>query len=1125
MQTWCRFARVGFRFRLLTGTLIILCLLGWSPAEVFAQSCDCPAPSTCGACQGGLTDLTLRFDGSVAGTVTASDNSGELFSGLVNPGATFILSGTRPDGKFDGGDIELTVDGSPDAEFETNCNTSIGEADGSFTVVAAESRDGGPMCCAPAQVETEPPVISGCPANINVSSPSNACAVAVNWIAPTASDNCTLESFTSTHLPGASFSPGVTTVTYTAEDIYGNTALCTFNITVTDDTDPVITGCPTDITIATTTGCQASVSWAAPSASDNCSATLTSNHNPGMFPVGTTAVIYTATDPSGNQQTCSFNVIVSDATNPVITGCPANITLLPTGAGCNTAVATWTAPSVTDNCSVTVTSTHASGATFSLGTTAVTYTATDLAGNISTCAFNVTVQDTSVPVITGCPANITLPATGGDSCNTAVATWTAPSATDNCLATFTSTHLPGGTFSIGTTAVTYTATDQAGNSSLCTFNVVVEESGNPVIVGCPANITLQVVGTSCSAVATWTAPTVSGGCSATLASTHTSGAAFPLGTTVVTYTATTLAGKSSSCSFNVVVQDTSAPVFTGCPASISLPAIGSSCNSAIALWTPPTVTDGCSTTITASHLPGATFSLGATTVTYTATDQAGNTSQCAFNVVVVNSATPTISKCPSDITAEATASCTAVVSWTAPTATAGCSTTVTSTHSSGDSFALGTTVVTYTVRDPAGNLATCSFKVTVRDTTIPVFSGCPANFTIEAGDACAAIASWQPPTVSDNCSASITSTHNPGTAFPMGATTVTYTAIDTKANKATCSFKVTVVDTTPPAITGCPSNLSVSTAGCNATVSWQPPVVSDKCTSTMTSDRAPGSVFPAGVTTVTYTAKDQDGNKSTCSFTVTVVDNVAPVITGCPSNINMTTTGCDEKVSWTAPRATDNCSVTMVSSHKPGDAFQIGTTVVAYTATDPGGNASTCTFNVIVTSTAPPFVSDCPSDISMKTMVESVVVTWDEPQAVAQCGDVIVKRSHEPGSKFDVGKSLVTYEFADKSGQSTMCSFYVTVEAQQILVEVSRALTPDGDGINDTWRLDKIEDFKDNRVTVVDRWGNQVYHAVGYDNTRIVWNGTALSGGKVPTGTYFYNIELRTIRTVVHQTGSIEVIQ
>ena len=110
----------------------------------------------------------------------------------------------------------------------------------------------------------------------------------------------------------------------------GNTSTCSFNVIVQDNTNPVIAGCPSNITVSANASCQAMVNWTAPTVSDNCGGALTliPTKNPGtVFNLGTTLVTYTATDAAGNTSTCSFNVIVQDNTNPVIAGCPSNITV------------------------------------------------------------------------------------------------------------------------------------------------------------------------------------------------------------------------------------------------------------------------------------------------------------------------------------------------------------------------------------------------------------------------------------------------------------------------------------------------------------------------------------------------------------------------------------------------------------------------------------------------------------------------------------------------------------------------------------------------------------------------------------------------------------------------------
>ena len=101
------------------------------------------------------------------------------------------------------------------------------------------------------------------------------CNAVVSWTAPTSDDNCEIATFTSTHNPGDTFDVGTTEVTYTATDVHGNTMTSTFNVTVTDDENPVITGLPANITVSNDAGeCGADVYWTEisnPDATDNCS--------------------------------------------------------------------------------------------------------------------------------------------------------------------------------------------------------------------------------------------------------------------------------------------------------------------------------------------------------------------------------------------------------------------------------------------------------------------------------------------------------------------------------------------------------------------------------------------------------------------------------------------------------------------------------------------------------------------------------------------------------------------------------------------------------------------------------------------------------------------------------------
>ena len=446
--------------------------------------------------------------------------------------------------------------------------------------------------------------------------------------------------------------------------------ICSFTVTVTDNTKPTISGCPSNIIVNTGSGntqCSQTASWTAPTASDNCGiASLASTHNPGAaFPVGTTTVTYTATDVNGNTQTCSFTVTVIDNTKPTITGCPSNITAN-TGSG-NTLcsqTASWTIPTANDNCGIaSLNSTHNPGATFPVGTTTVTYTATDVNGNTQTCSFEVTVVDNTKPAISSCPSDITINTGAGNSQCSQTANWTVPAATDNCgITSFTSTHNPGAVFPVGTTTVTYTATDIHGNTQTCSFTVTVIDNTKPTISGCPSNITVNAgpENEQCSQAVSWTAPTVTDNCGITsFTSTHSPGAVFPVGATTVTYTATDIHGNTQTCSFTVTVVDDAKPDFTFCPSPvINAPSNAAGCVAVIV--TPnPMASDNCSVISSLTWgLTGATtgasagsginylgthnFNVGTTTVTYTATDASGNTQTCIFTVSVINNLSGTI---------------------------------------------------------------------------------------------------------------------------------------------------------------------------------------------------------------------------------------------------------------------------------------------------------------------------------------------------------------------------------------------------------------------------------------------------------------------------------------------------
>ncbi|HEY5747584.1 MAG TPA: HYR domain-containing protein, partial [Chryseolinea sp.] len=942
---------------------LLLVILGqW---HAYGQSCSCPPITTCG-CTIGLTKMTVQFNGLLGLTVDVQDGGGNIYGGLLLlPGSTFTVQSSAGAGNpFVGNQVTIRTTLLVLANINTSCTNQvkIGTTFGNFTVIAGESVGGAPICCL--NMESSPPNFTFCPPNIDVAADAGACGTNVTWPSPTVTDNCAVASVIPDHNKGDFFPVGQTVVKYTATDNYGNTANCSFNVRVRDQTAPVFSGCPANFVVPVNPAtCNAVVTWTPPTATDNCdgAVTPTSPTAPGVtFGLGPHTITYTAEDDEGNESTCSFTVTVTDATKPVFANCPANISMPANPTTCN-AVVSWVPPTASDKCdaSPTVTSTSIPGATFGVGVTTVTYEATDDAGNKETCAFTVTVTDATKPVFANCPTNIAV-ATNPLTCDVVV-NWVPPTVTDNCDASpvVTKTNDPGNTFTLGVHTVTYEATDAAGNKETCSFTITVTDATKPAFANCPTNIAVTTNPMTCDAVVNWVPPTVTDNCDASPVVTKTNdpGNTFTLGVHNVTYEATDAAGNKETCSFTVTVTDATKPVFANCPTNIAVTTNPMTCD-AVVNWVPPAVTDNCdaSPAVTKTNDPGNTFTLGVHTVTYEATDAAGNKETCSFTVTVTDATKPVFANCPTNIAVNTNpTTCDAVVNWIPPTVSDNCDTSpvVTSTSPPGATFGLGATTVTYEATDAAGNKETCSFTVTVTDVTKPVFANCPTNIAVTTNPVtCDAVVNWTLPTVTDNCDASpiITSTANSGDTFTLGVHTVTYEATDVSGNKETCSFTITVTDVTKPVFANCPANISVSTTpvSCDIVVNWTPPTVTDNCDASpvVTSTHTSGTTFTPGVYTVTYEATDASGNKETCSFTVTVTDATKPVFANCPANISVPADPmtCSIAVNWTPPAVSDNCDASPVvtQTNNSGDTFTLGIHTVTYEATDAAGNKETC---------------------------------------------------------------------------------------------------------------------------------------------------------------------------------------
>jgi hypothetical protein len=311
--------------------------------------------------------------------------------------------------------------------------------------------------------DTTPPVVT-VPANVTTAATSPAGA-AVSYGAASASDLVD-GAITPTCSPvsGGNFGVGPTLVTCTATDAAGNTGSASFTVTVTsyvDATPPVVT-VPANMTVEATSAAGAVATFSA-SATDDIDGPLTPTCTPAsgsVFVLGATTVTCSATDAAGNTGSDSFTVTVVDTTPPDVT-VPSDITEEATGPAGAKVTYTASADDIVDG-AVAVHCSRNSGADFHLGITSVTCDATDDAGNTGSASFDVTVADTTPPDI-AVPADVRVPASGP---NGAVVTFDV-AAVDLVDGDVPPTCVPasGSLFPVGTTTVTCSATDAAGNNA------------------------------------------------------------------------------------------------------------------------------------------------------------------------------------------------------------------------------------------------------------------------------------------------------------------------------------------------------------------------------------------------------------------------------------------------------------------------------------------------------------------------------------------------------------------------------------------------------------------------------------------------------------------------------------
>lgn len=91
---------------------------------------------------------------------------------------------------------------------------------------------------------------------------------------------------------------------------------------------------------------------------------------------------------------------------------------------------------------------------------------------------------------------------------------------------------------------------------------------------------------------------------------------------------------------------------------------------------------------------------------------------------------------------------------------------------------------------------------------------------------------------------------------------------------------------------------------------------------------------------------------------------------------------------------------------------------------------------------------------------------------------------------------------------SVSFSHTIVANIEPCLITIYNGFTPDGDGINDNWVIENIDNYPTNTVSIFNRWGNKVWSTGNYNNSTNFWNGKHTNGTALTSGTYFYIIEI-----------------
>jgi hypothetical protein len=703
-------------------------------------------------------------------------------------------------------------------------------------------------------VDTTPPVIMNCPATLELPCGEGPIPVSdprvQTWLQSfQAEESCLgltlLNDAPQTFLPDCQGEP--IPIRFEARDDSGNASFCDSGVLIADLQPPVVTSCPPPAALecAGPGGLSSDDPDLVPffssfQATDDCGAPALSNNAPPIFPSAcapgaVTPVLFQATDACQRSASCTSSVTVLDSTPPEIS-CPQVLDVECTANGgtpsSNPLIESWRASAAAaDACGPAVVADDLP-AVVPAGcppgqTTSVMFTGTDDCGLQASCAADLVVVDREPPSITACPDPLSLECTssgGNPASDPAIAAFLSGfAAADVCFGVSLSNDappfFPSGCEPGTTTPVTFRAVDTCSNASTCPSSVTIRDTAPPAVTP-PAALTLECssqggVPAGNPAVAAWLDSfQATDICSPQVTRTNNAPPLFPYGCgtglpTSVHFAAADDCGLEAFADGSLTVRDSTPPSLQP-PAPITL-----ECNApggvdgedpAVAAWLDAAqASDICDGATLQNNAPDF-FPAGcgpgeATPVTFTTTDDCGNTNSGASSVTVTDTTPPLFAGVPADTAV----SCDAVPLPANPNATDTCDNSVDITFlevrtdgSCPDTYMLART---WTATDDCGNSAAATQEIAVADTTAPELSGVPADAAVE----CDAVPLPAEPTATDNCddSADIAfqELRTDGDCVYNYSLTRSWTATDNCGNGTTQTQAIAVRDTTAPGLT------------------------------------------------------------------------------------------------------------------------------------------------------------------------------------------------------------------------------------------------------------------------------------------------------------------------------------